>query len=216
MHGMTANVPAGPIRASIGGNMNSKFQFLSTTVIGGIVFLVPIIVCIVILGKAFEIMRKLAVPLARALPIDSVAGLVIADLIAVVVIVIVCFIAGLVAKTALAAQLVTWLESNLLSRISVYTFIKGMTDSVTGLEESDSLKPVLARYDDNWQVAFEVERIDGEYVAIYVPGAPNPWSGGVIIMSADRIQPLDIPMNVAIRNVRSLGQGSNGLLQNRL
>ena len=54
--------------------MNGKFQLLTTTVIGGIVFLVPIIVCIVILGKAFEIMRKLAAPLAHALPIDSVAG----------------------------------------------------------------------------------------------------------------------------------------------
>jgi uncharacterized membrane protein len=118
--------------------MNGKFQFLTTTVIGGIIFLVPIIVCIVILGKAFEIMRKLAVPLARALPIDSVAGLVIANMIAIVAIVIICFVAGLLAKTALASRLVTWLESNLLSRIPVYTFIKGMTDSVAGLEDSEN------------------------------------------------------------------------------
>ena len=196
--------------------MNGKFQFLTTTVIGGIVFLVPIIVCIVILGKAFDIMRKLAVPLARALPIDSVVGLFIADLIAILAIVIICFIAGLVAKTALASRLVTWLESNLLSRIPVYTFVKGMTDSVAGLEDSENLKPVLARYDDNWQIAFEVERIEGQYVSLYVPGAPDPWSGGIIIMSADRVQPLDIPMNVAIRNVRRLGQGTNDLLQGRL
>jgi uncharacterized membrane protein len=196
--------------------MNGKFQFLTTTVIGGMVFLVPIIVCIAILGKAFQIMKKLAVPLADALPIDSVAGFVVADLIAITAIVIVCFIAGLVAKTALATQLVTWLESNLLSRIPVYAFIKGMTDSVAGLEESEGLKPVLARYDDNWQVAFEVERIDGQYVVVYVPGAPEPWSGGVIIMSEDRIKPLDLPMSAAIRNVKRLGQGSNDLLQGRL
>jgi uncharacterized membrane protein len=196
--------------------MNGKFQLLTTTVIGGIVFLVPIIVCIVILGKAFEIMRKLAAPLARALPIDSVAGVVVVDLIAVAAIVLVCFIAGLVAKTALAAQLIAWLESNLLSRIPAYAFLKGMTDSIAGLEESERLKPVLARYDDNWQVAFEVERIDGQYVVVYVPGAPDPWSGGVVIMSEDRIQPLDLPMSAAIRNVRRLGQGSNDLLQGRL
>ena len=196
--------------------MNGKFQLLTTTVIGGIVFLVPIIVCIIILGKAFEIMRKLVAPLAHALQIDSVAGVVVVDLIAVAAVVLVCFIAGLAAKTALASQLVAWLESNLLSRIPAYAFIKGMTDSVAGLEESESLKPVLARYDDNWQVAFEVERIDDQYVAVYVPGAPDPWSGGVIIMSVDRIQPLDLPMNVAIHNIRHLGQGSKDLLQGRL
>jgi uncharacterized membrane protein len=196
--------------------MNGKFQFLTTTVIGGIVFLVPIIVCILILEKAFKVMRKMAMPLARALPIDSITGVLIADVIAIAAIVLVCFIAGLIAKTALAAQLVAWLEANLLSRIPVYAFIKGMTDSIAGLEESENLKPVLARYDDNWQIAFEVERIDGQYVVIYVPGAPDPWAGGVIIMSADRIQPLDLPMNVAIRHVRRLGQGTNDLLQGRL
>jgi len=196
--------------------MNGKFQFLTTTVIGGIVFLVPIIVCILILEKAFKVMRKVAMPLAHTLPIDSIAGVLIADVIAIAAIVLACFIAGLIAKTALAAQLVAWLESNLLSRIPVYTFIKGMTDSIAGLEESENLKPVLARYDDNWQIAFEVERIDGQHVVIYVPGAPDPWAGGVSIMSADRIQPLDLPMNVAIRHVKRLGQGANDLLQGRL
>ena len=193
--------------------MNGKFQFLTTTVIGGIVFLVPIIILIMIIDKAFEIMIKLVTPLADVIPIDSIGGFAIANLITIAAIIIVCFMAGLVAKTRVASGIVTWLETNLLDKIPTYAFIKSMTDSVAGLEESEDLKPVLIKYDDNWQVAFEVERIDGGYVTVYVPGAPDPWSGGVIIMSEDRIKPLDLPMSTAIQNVRQLGQGSKDLLK---
>ena len=58
--------------------MNGKVQFVKTTVIGGLVFLVPLIIFIVIIGKAFGIMKTLAIPFAAWLPIDSVAGIAVA------------------------------------------------------------------------------------------------------------------------------------------
>jgi uncharacterized membrane protein len=45
--------------------MKGRFRFLKTTVIGGLVFLVPIIIIVAIIGKAFEIMKKVADPLGR-------------------------------------------------------------------------------------------------------------------------------------------------------
>ena len=49
------------------------FRFLRTTVLGGIVFLIPIVIFISVTGKAWELTHKLATPLARLLPVDSVA-----------------------------------------------------------------------------------------------------------------------------------------------
>ena len=48
-----------------------------------------------------------------------------------------------------------------------------MSQSVVGLEKAGELKPVLAQFDDAWYIAFEVERIEGGYVTVFIPGAPN-------------------------------------------
>ena len=192
--------------------MGSKIQFLKTTLIGGLVFLVPVIVLVAVVGKALELMKLAAVPLAAFVPVDSVAGIAIANLLAAVGILLLCFLAGLAARTRLAARVVEGIESGFLMKIPTYTFVKGMTASFSSAEGETELAPVLAKFDDAWQVAFEVERQPGRKVAVYVPGAPNPWSGGVFLMDEERIERLEIPMAAAIQNVRRLGRGSNALL----
>ena len=74
------------------------------------------------------------------------------------------------------------------------------------------VKPVLARMDDASQLAFEVERLEDGRVVVYVPGAPDPWSGGILVMTEDRIEPLPISMVAAVQNLRALGRGTNTIL----
>jgi uncharacterized membrane protein len=193
--------------------MKGQIQVLKTTVIGGIVFLVPIIIVAAIIGKAFEIMKLVAHPLSALLPIDSVGKIAVVNLVAISLIVLVCFFAGLAARTEAAARLVRALESKFLSHIPVYTFVKGMTASIAGAETGEEMTPVLARLDDYSQIAFEIERLEGGEVAVYLPGAPNPWSGSVCIMSEDRIQPINASMVSVVRTISHLGKGSGELLR---
>ena len=44
-----------------------------------------------------------------------------------------------------------------------------------------------------------------------LPGAPNPWSGSVVQMSPDRVEPLELSMPDAARHIRQLGRGFAGL-----
>jgi uncharacterized membrane protein len=196
--------------------MKGRFRFLKTTVIGGIVFLVPLIIIVAIIGKAFEIMRKVADPLSSLMPIESVGDIAIVNFIAFALIVLVCFLAGLAARTLSAGKLVQFLESRILSHIPAYAFIKGMTASVAGAEDGKGMTAVLARLDDYSQIAFEIERLAGGNVIVYLPGAPNPWSGSVCVMTEDRVQPIDATMMSAVQNIRHLGRGSGELLRDKL
>ncbi len=56
--------------------MGSVLGFLKTTIIGGLLFLIPLIVIGVILAKAYEVMKAIANPLSRFLATDTVADLV--------------------------------------------------------------------------------------------------------------------------------------------
>ena len=86
--------------------MKPLFQFLRTTLVGGLFFLVPIIVLVVVLGKALAVARNLVAPLAEHLSVHSVIGLRTPMLLAVAIIVLFCFLAGVLARTALAKKLV--------------------------------------------------------------------------------------------------------------
>jgi uncharacterized membrane protein len=190
-------------------------RFLKATVIGGALFLVPIVVLLGILGKAFEFFRKLTVPLAEALPETIIAGIPTPRLLAFLAIVLFCFLAGLFARTALAKRAVAWVESALLSNIPGYTFMKNMGESVAGVQGKNQ-EVVLARIEDAWQIAFVVERMQQGHVAVYVPGAPNPWSGSVYLMTEDRIKPLEVPTAAAMKVIKGLGLGADKLTQGRL
>lgn len=193
--------------------MTAWTGFVKTTVIGGIVFLVPFIVVVFILGKAFQFMRGLTQPLAAALPmVETVGGLLLVDLIAVALVLLLCFLAGLLARAAAAGRLVQSLEARVLSRVPFYHFVKGMTESVVEAESDTTMRSVLVRLDDYSQLAFEIERLAGGEVVVFLPGAPNPWSGTVCLVDAARVTPLDAPMLAAVQNIKHLGKGSSALL----
>ena len=51
-----------------------QVKFLTTTVIGGLLFLVPLVFLVFILGKAIGFMMIIAKPMADFIPIDTIGG----------------------------------------------------------------------------------------------------------------------------------------------
>jgi uncharacterized membrane protein len=188
-------------------------KFLKTTMVGGILFLVPIIIFIAIIGKALELTKKLAAPLSVLIPLDSIGNIAMVNLLALGIVLLICFLAGLAAKSTLARKSIGNLESRVLSKIPVYGLLKSKIDAIVQPEKTEGMKPVLARFDDSWQIAFEVECIQGGGVAIYLPGAPDPWSGSVCFVTEDRIQPLELTLLPVLRTLKGLGKGSNEQLR---
>jgi len=189
--------------------MKGFFQLIKTTIIGGLIFLVPIIIVVAILGKAYELMILVAKPLSAWIPLDSIGGVALANILAVLAILLCCLIAGIIAKGATAKDILKSIESKLLFAIPGYTFVKGMTDSLNSSEEAaKAFVPVIAKFDDNAQIGFEIERTEKGNVVVYLPGSPNPWSGSVVYVNADRVEMLDMTVAEAINNIRHLGRGS--------
>jgi uncharacterized membrane protein len=104
-------------------------------------------------------------------------------------------------------------ELQVLAKVPTYDSVKSKflatLQSQSQSPEGPAMRPVLARFEDSWQIAFEVERIPGGIVTVYVPGAPDPWSGSVCFMTEDRIQAIDPAMPPVMKTLKDLGKGSN-------
>jgi uncharacterized membrane protein len=89
-------------------------KFILTTVLGGVLFLVPLVLVVVLLGKGGRIMHIMAEKVDMLLPWDSVAGLPIVDVLAVLFLISCCFIDGLVVRSSWGQDLRNRIDDLLL------------------------------------------------------------------------------------------------------
>lgn len=194
---------------------NSTKDFLKSTLVRGFIFLVPVTLILVSLAKLVVWVREIIMPLAHKMPVANVAGTGIPLLMAIITILICLFIMGLLSKTAWAKKVVDWLESAILSNIPGYSFIKGMGESIVGVEDNKMQEVVLAWIEDSWQFSFVTERLENGLIAVYVPGAPSPWSGALYFMTEEKIKKIDITSKQALAIIKRMGIGSNQLMKDK-
>ncbi|KFF16281.1 DUF502 domain-containing protein [Flavobacterium hydatis] len=196
--------------------MKSILSILKSTFIGGILFLIPLALIIFFFEKGYHILQKITIPLVSNLPKVKVLGMALEELIGLLIIIILCFLAGLLSKSRQAKSLVSKLENSILSLIPGYSFMKNMNENIMGIEKSEDLKVILARVDDGWQFAFLIEQIDEEHFTVFVPDAPSPWTGSIYFMEKERIKETKISQKEALVCIRKLGYGSSKLLKDVL
>jgi uncharacterized membrane protein len=93
--------------------------FLKTTMIGGLLFLLLLATVLMVLGYALQLASKVAQPISEKLQLDdwgNVAGVGVVTVLSALVLVLLAFAAGLVARTYTGERLTRWFEGSLVCR----------------------------------------------------------------------------------------------------
>ena len=188
-------------------------EFLKATLVGGLMFLVPVVLVLVVLRHAMQFAGRAAGPIAAMLPISESFGVPVVTLVAAAILLAIALLAGLVARTPAGRRITGWFEESILGGMPQYRMVKSMAEGLTQIESGEGMQPVLMRTDECWQLAYRLEDLPEGWVAVYVPSAPTPMSGNVIYVSNDRIQRLDMGMAAAMKLVKRLGIGSANALR---
>jgi len=81
------------------------YQFVKTNLIAGLVFMVPLAVLVFFGAKIVGLLQRLAKPLAALFPVETtVWGVVVADAIVVALLLLACFLCGLLTRVSLATH----------------------------------------------------------------------------------------------------------------
>jgi uncharacterized membrane protein len=189
-------------------------EFLKATIVGGVLFLLPVALVLLVLSHATRLAAKVVAPISHSLHFDhTVAGVGVATLLAVALLVIFSFAAGVVAGTNAGRRISQWVESSLLGNMPQYQLVKSMGEGLAQIEGADNLKPALIGIDGGWQIGYLLEPLDNGWAAVFVPQAPTPMSGNVMYLPADRVRPLNISMVQARAIVKHIGIGSGEALR---
>jgi uncharacterized membrane protein len=193
---------------------NPFVEFLKATLAGGVLFLLPVVLVLIVLHRAMSYALGAAKPISHLLPIESVIGAYGENALAIFMLILVSLLAGLVARTREGRRIMRWSENSLLGGLPQYQMVKTMAEGLAHVENAKkSVQPALISIEDGWQIGYLLEPLENGWVTVFLPQAPTPMSGNVMYLPANRTRPLDITMIQAVEIVRHIGVGSAEALQ---
>ena len=190
--------------------------FLKATIIGGILFLLPLAIVLMILGYALGLAAKLAKPISDQLDLQQLgdlAGIGIVTILSALLLVLVAFAAGMAARTYLGGRITRWFEGSLLGRLPQYQMVKSMAEGLAQLEKTTGIRPALISIEGGWQIGYLLEPLDNGWLSVFLPQAPTPMSGNIMYFPDDRVRPLDMTMVEAMSIIKRIGVGSGDALR---
>jgi len=182
------------------------------TAVRGLLFLVPIVLLGILLVQAVKFIARILAPFAKIVPTESVVGEIVVDALALAAIVALCFVAGVLARTAIVGAMGDRLEQVVLRRIPGFTLVKSMTAGMVGIDTGSAVKVAVAWIEESWVLAFIMERHESGLSTVFVPSAPTPVAGAIYYLPDSRLKVLDVSVMAAVACITTLGVGSRQLL----
>ena len=102
--------------------MKTLTDFLRMTLVGGLLIVLPLWVSLLLLLKAIKGAMAMLLPIAKLLPQTVVHEKVVA----LVLLLAICFGVGLLIRTKLGQRIGDWLEQHLLGRLPGFSIIRSM------------------------------------------------------------------------------------------
>ena len=188
--------------------MRSIAEFTKTTLIGGVLIIMPIYLSVLLLLKGFAGILALVAPITEGLPVT----LPFREMVAIVVLVGICFISGIAVRTGPGLRAKNMVERSVLEKIPGYALIRGLAGRIAGSTDEETFTVVLAEIEDALVPAFLVEDCGDGQCAIFVPSVPTPAAGAIYIIANERVHPVDVPFTKAVSVISKWGAGSRELL----
>jgi uncharacterized membrane protein len=189
--------------------MQKIAEFTKTTLIGGVLVVIPIYLSALLLIKTISGIMALLSPVTEQLPAD----VQFRRIIAILIIVAVCFVAGLIIRTGAGLRAKNAFEQLLLKKIPGYTLLRGLAGRLAGESKSEMFAVALAEIEEALVPAFIVEELDDGRYVIFVPSVPTPAAGAIYIIARERVHLVDASFAKAVSVISKWGAGAGDLVK---
>jgi uncharacterized membrane protein len=190
---------------------------LKRYLIAGLLIWLPLAITLWVLDFIVTTMDRTLMVLPASLHPDQVLGVHIPGL-GLVMSVIILLVTGALAANIIGARMFYWWESVLVKIPIVrpiYSGVKQISDTLFASKGQSFRKVVLIEFPNRGQWTFgfvvgapgaAIEReTAGDLITVYVPTAPNPTSGYVLLVRPSEVKELDITVDDALKFHLSMG-----------
>ena len=194
--------------------MRGLTRFFTTTAMGGLFVLLPLLLIYLLLAEATELVVMLATPITALFAKGTFDGVEHPVLAALGLIFAASFLTGLLLKSGVARRLGRWLESRTLGRLVLYNALKSLTRGFSKSHRDGTFRPALMRTAEGEKtLVYLVEELDTGKATVMLPRAPVAFSGTVKIVDRSRVELLDADLGDFTRVMNHWGYGAGDLLK---
>ena len=194
--------------------MDRMKSLIKTSFLGGLTVILPVAILVFVFKWIFGVVARVIQPLTDLILIKSNLREIVADLLAVAIIITVCFIVGVIVKTQIGKFIHTSLENSILKFAPGYSMIKETVMQFLGRKKTPVSSVALVQVfgNETMLTAFITdEHSDGSYT-VFVPTGPNPTSGNIYHLESRFVHQVDVSVEDAMRSIISCGAGSAMLI----
>ncbi len=195
--------------------MGKLKEFFKTSLIGGVVVILPVAILASVSIWIFDLVTDLIEPLTRVVISDSQINEIAAEILVIILILLCCFFVGALVRTRLGGFLFRLLENRFFKLAPGYSMIKETVIQIFGNRKDSpfsSVALVQVFENDTRMTAFITDKHDDGSYTVFVPTGPNPTSGLIYHLQGRYVEPLDVPVQDAMRTIISCGAGTAKLL----
>jgi uncharacterized membrane protein len=183
-------------------------EFITSTLVGGLLFVVPVYLAVLLLLKGMKSVATLLRPFTALLP-DWVPA---ERLLSLLVVLTLCFLVGYLLRTRWGRAARERLEVVFFGKLPGYGLIRSLTQRMAGDSSESAWMPALIELEEALVPGFVIEPLDDGRFTVFVPSVPTPLAGAVYVMNAERVHILDVPFTQAVRSISRWGSGSRDLV----
>jgi uncharacterized membrane protein len=192
-------------------HMKKIIDFFKTTVLGGLVVLIPFAILSYVLLQMFSVIQGINATLAGKLPYPILENPVVLIAVSIIALIVICFITGLLLKT-LGGKPIQKFNEFLESKIPMYAMVRTLTKRLTGAKGTEFSPAEIDLYGtETRMMGFIVEKLPDDRICVFVPTAPAITVGQIFIVPKDQVSPLDATPAEAANVITQWGVGTKSL-----
>jgi len=183
-------------------------EFVKSTLVGGLLIVVPVYLAALLLLKGMKSAAGLVRPFAALLP-DWIPA---EGFFSLVLVLTICFLVGVAVRTRSGRAVRERMEVAFFGKLPGYGLIRSLTQRLAGDSDENAWMPALVEIEEALVPAFIIEALDDGRFTVFVPSVPTPLAGAVYVLRPERVHILDIPFTQAISSISRWGSGSKDLV----
>lgn len=166
-----------------------EHPFVKTALAGAFFVLMPLVVVLMLMGKAVSGLSELSGTVVNRLPNAGLDHLPLAMLLTIAFLVLVCYLLGRLVVPRRDVREGTWLERTVLNRVPGYQILRGMALAFVGLEGAKTIKVALLRREEKVaELVIVIEAVDDHRSVIFLPESPVPMTGTVLVVDNELLE----------------------------
>lgn len=184
-------------------------ELLKSSIIAGLLIVLPAWLAILMLGKVLMHFGGMVKPVSRLIPEDILHP----HLVAAILFLLACLFVGMLSQTPLGRVIGRSLEYNVFGRVPGYHAFRKIAHQFSDKDAGHGFKPALIDVEDGCLTpAFVIEEHANGSFTVFLPSVPTPMAGSILIMPAERIHRIDVPVSSMMKCISQWGGGSTELI----